>query len=141
MIHKFNSKIGLEIAIPLFVILIGVTSLMFIDTISWLGVMIMLGLIVFVVHLFSTTYYLIKEDKLGIKCGFVFNKVIEIQSITKISESYNAMSSPATSLDRLEIKFNQNDMVLISPKNKKQFIAELKKINPDIEVNYRRVKP
>jgi hypothetical protein len=43
------------------------------------------------------------------------------------------MSSPALSLDRIEIFYNKFDSVIISPKNKADFVAELKSINPAIE--------
>jgi len=38
------------------------------------------------------------------------------------------------SLDRLEIFYNRFDSVVISPEDKAGFIAELTKLNPEIEV-------
>ncbi|WP_339887700.1 PH domain-containing protein [uncultured Flavobacterium sp.] len=59
---------------------------------------------------------------------------VEIQTIRKIYKTRNPLSSPALSLDRIAIVYNKYDEVLISPKNKKEFIDELLKINPDIVV-------
>lgn len=59
---------------------------------------------------------------------------VEIQTIRKIYKTRNPLSSPALSLDRIAIVYNKFDEVLISPKNKKEFIDELLKINPDIVV-------
>lgn len=55
-------------------------------------------------------------------------------SIKNISETRNPISSPALSLDRLEIVYNRFDSVLISPADKIDFIAELLHRKPDIEV-------
>ena len=57
---------------------------------------------------------------------------VEIQSIKRIYKTRNPLSSPALSLDRIAIVYNKYDEVLISPKDKKEFIEELLKINPDI---------
>jgi len=56
------------------------------------------------------------------------------KDIRKIEETNNPLSAPALSIDRLEIHFNKFDSLLISPKNKKDFIADLQQINP--EINY-----
>ena len=59
---------------------------------------------------------------------------VEIKSIKRIYKTRNPLSSPALSLDRIAIVYNKYDEVLISPKNKKEFVEELLKINPDIVV-------
>ena len=81
------------------------------------------------------------------KTSFLFSKIkyvingqilkiwwikVEIQSIKRIYKTRNPLSSPALSLDRIAIVYNKYDEVLISPKDKKEFIEELLKINPDI---------
>ena len=84
-----------------------------------------------------TTEYTIDNDKLTVKCGFLYNKTIDIKSIRKITETNNPLKSPATSLDRLEINYGKFDSVLISPKQKSEFINEIKRLNPNIEVKYK----
>lgn len=87
-----------------------------------------------------TTYYQIEDRVLRIKSGFLFNKTITIESIRKITSTKSALSSPATSPARLEIMYNKNDSIIISPKDKAGFINELKKIKPDIEFD-QEIKP
>ena len=72
------------------------------------------------------------------KSWFGVNENIEIKTIRKITETYNPLSSPAASIDRIEIFYNKFDSVLISPKKKKEFIEDILKINPNIEVIYRK---
>jgi len=64
----------------------------------------------------------------------IWNTKIEIKSIRKIYRTNNPLSSPALSLDRLAIVYNKFDEILISPKERNQFIDELLKINPSIEI-------
>lgn len=59
---------------------------------------------------------------------------IEIKNIKKIYKTRNPLSSPALSIDRIAIVYNKYDEVLISPKDKEQFVEDLLKINPTIEV-------
>ncbi len=110
------------------------------NSISWLGVLSMTGLTVFIIHLFSTTYYAITDTTLRVKCGFLYNRKIDILSIKKISETNDLTSSPALSLDRLEITYNKFDSILISPKEKSDFIHDLISINNQIELKYKNKK-
>ncbi|MGQ8367261.1 PH domain-containing protein [Glaciecola sp. 1036] len=80
----------------------------------------------FIVWCFVSTYYAITVDKLVVKSGpFVWK--IDLKTITKITASRNPISSPALSLDRLCIEYKQNSSLLISPKNKVEFLSELQK--------------
>lgn len=134
----FKSKIGLELVIPLIVVFGTILFLTVSVKVSWLGIAIILPVIVFVIHMFMTTYYVINKNSLTIKCGFLFNKTIDINAIKKISETNNLLSSPATSLDRIEITYGKFDSVIISPKQKKEFINNLIILNPNIEVKYKK---
>lgn len=101
---------------------------------GWPGVIIVLLVILFVVHLFATTNYSVEGNILTVKSGFLYNRSIDILTIRKVSETTNPLSAPAISLDRLEIKYGKFDSVLISPKLKKEFISELASLNPNIEI-------
>lgn len=130
----YKSKIGLELVIPIALILGTVFILTVSNEPSWLGVLILLPVILFMVYMFMSTVYIVDNELLIVKSGFVFNDTIKIKTIRKIGETYNLLSSPATSLDRLEITYNKYDSVLISPKDKYLFIENLTSINPNIEV-------
>lgn len=130
----FKSKIGLELIIPLIIVFGTVLVLIGMERSKWFAFVIILPVILFMVHLFMTTFYVIHGNTLTIKSGFLFNVCIDINTIKKIAETNNPISSPAISLDRLEIKYGVFNSVIISPKNKKEFIEELTSINPQIEV-------
>ena len=136
MAKRFNSKMGLEIVIPVVLVLVLTGALAASDG-AWLVVPINLVVFAFVFILFRGTYYTINGNQLIIKAGFLFNKTLEISEVTKITETYNPLSAPAASLDRLEIKSNKT-YELISPKDKDGFIAEMISLNPQIEVKRRK---
>jgi hypothetical protein len=53
-------------------------------------------------------------------------------NMKKISKSSSIVSSPAASFDRIEITYDKFDELIISPKHKLKFIADLQKINPNL---------
>ncbi|WP_421385008.1 PH domain-containing protein [Bacillus salacetis] len=107
------------------------------------GVVIPLAAAGLIIWLVTSTYYEIKGKTLKVVAGPIrYN--IEISSIKSVRPSRNPLSSPALSLDRLEIQYsnptgkvetrNSWRTVLISPKDKEEFIQGLLNINPNIEV-------
>lgn len=130
----YSSKIGLELVIPIGLIL-GIALIVTVrEQPHWLGIAILAPVILFVVYMFMTTKYTIENGKLTVKSGFLFHKTIDINTIKKIKETNNFISAPATSLDRIELFYGKYDSIIISPKKKKEFIAEIKTLNPNVEL-------
>jgi len=131
--EKFKSKIDLW-----FVILVGILFTLILIRLAydqnWVGFIFIIFVISYVIYSFSTTTYSIEGDKLKIKCGYFFNFLIEIKDIKTISETFNIISSPALSFNRLEILYNKFDTLLISPKDKNRFLETIKRINPEIKI-------
>lgn len=130
---KYKSKIGLGIVLFIAIVL-GFTSTMMIINHVWPGLIVNLVVIGFVSYMFASTYYVINGKDLVIKCGFMFNMTVHIDRIKKVVKTNNPLSSPAASLDRLAIYYNKSDLVMVSPKDKMDFINQLTEINPKIEV-------
>jgi Bacterial PH domain len=133
----FKSKIGLELVIPLTMIFGIVLFLTMRAEPGYLGIAILLPVIL-IVHLFMTTNYTVEGDSLTIQCGVFYNKTIAIKEIRKITETNDPISSPATSLDRLEIVYGKSDRVLISPQLKKEFIDTIVSLHPSVEVKLKK---
>lgn len=64
----------------------------------------------------------------------IWKTKIPIKSIHKVYRTRIPLSSPALSLDRIGVVYNKYDEIFISPKEREEFIKELLKINPNIEV-------
>nr|WP_295921883.1 PH domain-containing protein [uncultured Dyadobacter sp.] len=132
----YKSRIGPELSIFVSAILVFAGTAMILKG-NWIGLGIVLLAAMFILHLFLTTYYQITGAQIRIKSGFIVSKTIPIASITKIAETRNPISSPALSFDRIELKYNRYDSIIISPKNKMAFVADLLRVSPDIEVQMR----
>jgi hypothetical protein len=91
--------------------------------------LVFIGIILLISFLFYNTRYTIEGENL-----LIWRTKIDINSIRKVYKTRNPLSSPALSLDRLAIVYNKFDEVLISPVERDDFIQELLKINPNIEV-------
>ncbi|MFH6992368.1 PH domain-containing protein [Flavobacterium sp. FlaQc-48] len=131
--EKFKSKVDYWF-IVLLVLLFGLILARLAYDQNWIGFGFIFFVVAFISYMFSTTFYTIEDQKVFIKCGMLFNLSIEIKNIKRISESYNIISSPALSFDRLEILYNKFDTILISPKDKERFIEAIEKINPQVEI-------
>lgn len=105
--------------------LIAILSLFFIFTLSFI-----LG-----------TVYSIENGKLIIKVGLFKYKPIDILEIKEVSKTNSIISAPASSFDRIEIKYGKYDEVVISPKDQSEFVDELKRINPEIIINLNSTAP
>lgn len=129
---EYKSKIGLEIFIPI-AVLLGFTFYLHISNGIWLGIIINFLVSLLIVYLCLQTKYIIIDSVLIVKAGFFINKTIPIQEIRCITKSNNPLSSPALSLDRIQIIYGKSRSVIISPKERTIFVNQLQKINPNIK--------
>lgn len=134
----FKSKISRGLLILLLVaILLAPAIMLYHRTHVWEAIVLLLLTSITCLPALLNTHYTIEEKVLKIRSGLLYKKDISIDNIRKIVETNNMVSSPAASLDRLEIFFNSLDSVLISPKDKAGFISTIQEINPKIEVVYK----
>ncbi len=76
--------------------------------------------------LYATTRYTITSDMLLVRSG-PFTWTIPLREITRIEPTYNPASSPAFSLDRLSIYYGLGNRLMVSPSEKENFLANLRK--------------
>ena len=98
------------------------------------GLILLVGAQIFLLEgLMRSTYYLIEGDTLIVRSGIVRWR-IPIRSIRSITPTRSAQSSPALSLDRLRIEYDDSKSVMVSPEEKVRFIEALRAINSTIAV-------
>jgi len=95
---------------------------------------IMITVILFIGWIWFGTGYEISEDQLKISCG-PFRHRIPIQEIKEIKRTRSPLSSPACSLDRMEIKFGKSKRIMISPADKENFIKTIMKKSQNIQLD------
>ena len=128
---KFKSKIdwwahvafaSLPITTILCIVLLGATEES--KIISLVTAIFCLLLCIFIIPLWLGTYYVLGENELIVKCGFLKSR-IAYDSIKNVKETRNPLASMALSLDRIEIIYGVGGYILISPQNKQEFLQRL----------------
>lgn len=130
----YRSKIGLGLVAFVGIVLLIVFAIMIVNQI-WVGFLINLLATSFIFYTLLTTQYIISKDSLRIQSGFLYDETLTINNIISITETRNPLSSPAASLERLELKLKNSYSILISPKEKNEFIDHILQINPAVIVN------
>jgi hypothetical protein len=123
-------------------IVIGMSALLINATIagkmSFAPIIILAIAIAMIIWVLLDTRYVIKTNFLLYRSGPVRGR-IDISSIKKIKLHTGLFVpvslKPALDTNGFIITYNQYDDLFVSPQNSSQFLEELKKINPNIEVN------
>ena len=130
---RYNSAISGWLA-SFVLLVLGSTTVLIIVKSVWVGFLVNVPLIVWLVHMGFNTYYILDHGVLQITCGLFYKENFLIADITQIRATNNPLSSPALSMERLEIQFKSKQSIMISPKAKNDFIKELVQQNPSIKV-------
>lgn len=101
---------------------------------SFFAILLNLVIILFICWLWFSTYYVLDEKDLVIRCGPI-NKRIPYREITSAHKTWNPLSIPALSLKRINIKY-QFGMALISPKDRDSFLRMLKERCPHADIKF-----
>ena len=88
----------------------------------WVPLGMLLLATVIVCWMFAATYYELRGDQLVTHCG-PFRWRIPLAEVSDIRESNSARSGPALSMDRLEIVYGGDKVLVISPADKTRFVA------------------
>ncbi|MEM6842583.1 MAG: PH domain-containing protein [Bacteroidota bacterium] len=133
----FKSKAGYELLIPITVFFVGMIVWVIIDGAPMAAILtvgsILLITYAFVLYTFLGTTYTVADDGyLYIKSGFMKYQPVNIGTIITITKTQNPISSPAPSLDRIEVFYGKFKSVVISPKDKLGLVKALKEVNPKI---------
>ena len=130
----YPSKISWYIVGFIIIVYLLSTYLLYSQNASYTDYLPLIATAALMLHLFTSTYYIIEGNILTLKSSFLINRKINILTITEIKETNNPLSAPATSLDRLKIIYGNGFWTLISPKDKEAFLLHIKKIQPKIIV-------
>lgn len=93
--------------------------------ITWMALLLPMGVgIALPTWLVLTTHYTLQAGQLLVSSG-PFKWRIPVADIARITPTSNPLSSPALSLDRLRIEYGRDKVLMISPRDKEQFLQEL----------------
>ncbi len=92
-----------------------------------------LGIPGFLLWMWISTYYLLTEEHIIIHSG-PFRKTICLEDVKAARRTRTPMSSPALSLQRIELLLTNYGMAIISPKHREDFLKQLKVYCPDANI-------
>ena len=132
--NRYRSKVDAWLA----AVLIGAFLITLITTISvlllpgafavaWWSIVLVLLVWGFVLSLLFPLYYEITPTSLLVRSGWI-RREIPLNSIQQVFPTRNPLSSPALSLDRLQVDYRQGNLrryILISPQDKAGFLHNL----------------
>lgn len=90
-------------------------------------------LISLMISIWFYTRYTIKQETIQIAYG-PMKWSIHIQDIHSIREVKNPFAAPALSMEKLEVHYGKYETIIISPKDKQEFINTLQINNPRIQM-------
>ena len=140
MIRYFSSKNWLSISI-LWIVVLVMLILLIVGiqnrAVSLVPVILLSIVIFLILWILFDTRYVIKNSHLFYRSG-PFRGRISINEISYI-KAFSGLNIPVTMKPSLDfngfiIKYSNDNEVYVSPKNSKQFITDLQKINPSIKL-------
>ena len=98
---------------------------------KWLILLIGLIVCVFIGIIWFDTKYIVTQQFLIIKIGGSSHKY-PINELKKIRKTNTFLAAAANSLDRIALDFGKHGELVISPKNRKEFLEDLISLNGNI---------
>jgi len=129
----YNSKVDTWLVVALFVFVVcPIVPVMMVDF-SWIPIVMALVILAFALYFMLSISYVITDSTLFVKCGVLYKCKYQIKNIHKIQDTNSILSAPAASMKRIAIYFyGDATPLIISPRNKEDFIKTLTEINPSI---------
>lgn len=123
--QRFRSRVDAALMIPCFAPLLVLTAAMFagvpVGRSSAGGPVVLLAVETYLLFTVLNTYYVITTDAIRIQFGPI-HYARPIAAITRMRATRSFLSSPAWSLDRIELATERGAWVLVSPHDKVGFV-------------------
>ena len=140
-IKVFKSKVDWWVyAIIPFIILCCMAGPILTDSDYWFGIVLSIPFCILVYYVIVSTKYAVRGNEFGVK-SLIGWQWFPIDKIESIKRTNSILASAALSTNRIAIKFSDRRILKssapleISPKDEREFIADLLRINPDINVS------
>uniref|UniRef100_UPI000255B921 PH domain-containing protein n=1 Tax=Microbulbifer agarilyticus TaxID=260552 RepID=UPI000255B921 len=78
------------------------------------------------VWIMLSTNYIVADGLLRIHSG-PFSWSVPVDEISAVTATHNTLSSPALSLDRIRITYSSGKSIMVSPKEKNEFLSAIGK--------------
>jgi hypothetical protein len=137
-IKRFRSKVDIWLVVVLAIAVAVMWSAL--GNLAWTGGsldVLELGVAVlttvFLAWFFAATYYVVTDTDLIVRSG-PLRWIIALRSVERLRASRDPLSSPALSLDRIEVTYGSK-RILVSPQDKVGFVRALRTQLPHVELD------
>ena len=127
---KFPSAIDLWLAVlalvfPMITVIVVLASIWPISSmVVWAALMMVFISLALPIWVFLATFYLVEQGWLIVRSGpFVWR--IRLDEITSVKPTHSLLSGPALSLNRLEICYDNGNILMVSPRDQVGFIRAI----------------
>lgn len=136
MTQRFRSSIdakfvAMGVGVPMSLALVFFANGVLYGAPPWWALLPPLLAVAVIAWLLASTSYDFEGATLLVRCG-PFRWRIPLEQIFAVSETDSMRSAPAMSMDRLEIRFADDDRMLVSPRDKAGFLTELRRQAPQL---------
>lgn len=100
----------------------------------WIGLALLVILTAFIVDTLVNIRYIIDHKTLRVQSGLFDKRQFDIDRITEIARTTSLESAPAASMDRIQLRLEKRQRLILSPRQRQAFIDHLLRINPRIVV-------
>lgn len=100
----------------------------------WIGLALLVVMTALIIDVFVNTRYTIEEETLWVQSGVFDKRQFDIKRITEIARTTSLESAPAASMNRIRLRFDKRQTLILSPRQQQAFIDHLLRINPHITV-------
>lgn len=123
--------VAMGVGVPVSLVLVFIANGVLFGAPPWWALLPLLFAVAVFLWLLASTSYAFEGATLLVRCG-PFRWHIPLEQIFAVSETDSLRSAPAMSMDRLEIRFADDDRMLVSPRDKAGFLAELHRQAPQL---------
>ncbi len=88
-------------------------------------------------YLLYAIKYTIDGTTLKVTVLSIFTDKYDLTKLVSVVPTRSILSAPASSLKRIRLDFSDGTAVIISPRYQEDFLAELRKINPKVQIDER----
>lgn len=86
MPKKYSSKLGLELVLPIATVLLTILGLAALEEQRWIALSIILPIVLFIAYTFLNTYYIIQDETLIVKSGFIYHQKSALKPLAKLNQ-------------------------------------------------------
>lgn len=132
---EFKSKVDIWLPLLISILILPLLFLLYKNK-DFIFILLLMAYGGIMIYIYSFKY-IICGDKLKVYNSFILLNTYDLNDVVLLKKTHSIISSPASSLDRLQLIFINGKNLIISPVDKKKFIEQVLLVNPRVNLIYK----